>query len=106
MPLITYVTHDGQKFEVEAPIGASVMETAIRAGIPGIDAECGGACSCATCHVHVDEEWTATVGSAEALESDMLDFAWQPSERSRLSCQIQVTETLDGLVVRVPERQS
>lgn len=106
MPLITFVTHDGQKYETEAINGHSVMETAIRAGIPGIDAECGGACSCATCQVYVDEAFSELVGPPHPMEQDMLDFAWEPKETSRLSCQIEVTDALDGIILHVPERQS
>ena len=90
---------------VEGEIGSTVMETAIKNAIPGIEAECGGACACATCHVHVDEAWRATVGDPSPMEEDMLDFAFDVREESRLSCQIKVTEELDGLVVRVPEKQ-
>lgn len=106
MPLITFVTHDRQKYETEAINGHSVMETAIRAGIPGIDAECGGACSCATCQVYVDEAFSELVGPPHPMEQDMLDFAWEPKETSRLSCQIEVTDALDGIILHVPERQS
>lgn len=105
MPRITYVTHDDQRFEIDAMSGASVMETAIRAGVPGIEAECGGSCSCATCHVYVDEAFTDKLDDIEAIETDMLDFAWEVAPNSRLSCQIRISDALDGLVVRVPERQ-
>ena len=105
MPRIIYVTHDDQRFELDAENGATVMETAVRAGVPGIEAECGGACACATCHVYVDPTFTASAGEPDAMEADMLDFAWEPSAHSRLSCQLRINETLDGLVVRIPERQ-
>lgn len=82
------------------------MENAIKNSVPGIEAECGGACACATCHVYVDEAWTGKTGSAEAMEEDMLDFAFDLQPNSRLSCQIKVTDDLDGLVVRVPEKQA
>ncbi len=106
MAKITYITHDDQRFEVDAANGSTVMENAIKNSVPGIEAECGGACACATCHVYVDEEWTATVGDPEVMEEDMLDFAWEVKPNSRLSCQIKVSDTLDGLVVRVPEKQA
>ncbi|MBC2886671.1 (2Fe-2S)-binding protein [Ochrobactrum sp. CM-21-5] len=107
MTKITFVSADGAtKTEIEAENGSSVMEAAIRNGIPGIDAECGGACACATCHVYVDEDWAETVGAPDAMEEDMLDFAYEVRPTSRLSCQIRVTNDLDGLVVQVPERQN
>ena len=105
MAKITYIAHDGRQFDVEAASGSTVMENAIRNGVPGIEAECGGACACATCHVYVDEAWADVVGKPEAMEEDMLDFAYDVRETSRLSCQIRVRDELDGLVVRVPERQ-
>ena len=106
MAKITYIAHDGTNFEVDAPNGTTVMENAIKNAVPGIEAECGGACACATCHVYVDEKWTGEVGPAEAMEEDMLDFAYEVQPNSRLSCQIKVRDELDGLVVRVPERQA
>jgi len=106
MAKITYITHDDQKFEVDAANGSTVMENAIKNSVPGIEAECGGACACATCHLYVDEAWQAKVGGAEVMEEDMLDFAWEVQAGSRLSCQIKVTDELDGLVVRIPEKQA
>ena len=82
------------------------MENAIKNSVPGIEAECGGACACATCHIYVDEAWQEKVGSPEIMEEDMLDFAHEPKKGSRLSCQIKVTNELDGLVVTVPSRQA
>jgi len=105
MTKITYIGFDGTRYDVDAQNGSTVMENAIRNSVPGIEAECGGACACATCHVYVDEAWTDVVGPPEAMEEDMLDFAWEPQLNSRLSCQIVVRDELDGLVVRVPERQ-
>jgi 2Fe-2S ferredoxin len=105
MPKITYIEHDGTSRTVDAEVGATVMETAIRNSVPGIVAECGGACSCATCHVHVDEAWSEKVGPPSAMEEDMLDFAFDVKPTSRLSCQIKVTDELDGLVVRTPSQQ-
>ncbi len=92
MPKITYIEHDGTSHTVEAEIGATVMETALRNGITGIVAECGGACSCATCHVYVDEAWREKTGEPSPMEEDMLDFAFDAKPTSRLSCQIQVSE--------------
>ena len=106
MAKITYIAHDGTAFEVDAENGSTVMENAIKNAVPGIEAECGGACACATCHVYVDEAWTAKTGEAEAMEEDMLDFAYDIQPGSRLSCQIKVSDELDGLIVRVPERQA
>ena len=105
MTKITFIAHDGTQFDVEAENGSTVMENAIRNAVPGIEAECGGACACATCHVYVDEAWSDTVGQPEAMEEDMLDFAYDVRPTSRLSCQIKVRDELDGLVVKVPERQ-
>lgn len=106
MPKITYITHDGERYEVEAEAGASVMEAAVKNLVPGIEAECGGACSCATCHVYVDEAWAERAGSPEPMEEDMLDFAADVRPTSRLSCQIKVTDDLDGLLVHIPQRQA
>lgn len=105
MPQITFVDADGARRTVEAEAGATVMEAAIREGIPGIEAECGGACSCATCHVYVDEAWMDAVGAPAPMEEDMLDFAFDVRPTSRLSCQIKVTPALDGLIVETPARQ-
>jgi 2Fe-2S ferredoxin len=105
MPKITYIEHDGAEHVIEARPGLSVMEGAVKNNIPGIDADCGGACACATCHVYVDEAWIEKTGKASAMEESMLDFADEVQPNSRLSCQIRVTAELDGLVVRLPERQ-
>jgi 2Fe-2S ferredoxin len=102
---ITYIDVDGAARTVEAEAGSTVMEMAIRNGVPGIVAECGGACACATCHVYVDEEWRAATGEPQPMEEDMLDFASDVRPNSRLSCQIRVRPELDGLVVRTPARQ-
>jgi 2Fe-2S ferredoxin len=106
MPKITFISAAGAEQTVEAEIGSTVMENAIRNMVPGIEAECGGACACATCHVYVDDAWYAKVGAPEPMEEDMLDFAYDVRPTSRLSCQIKVTAALDGLVVRTPERQA
>jgi 2Fe-2S ferredoxin len=106
MTKLTFITADGTRFDVEASNGSSVMENAIRNSVPGIVAECGGACACATCHVYVDESYAELVGKPSAMEEDMLDFAYDVRPTSRLSCQITVKANLDGLVVHVPERQA
>jgi 2Fe-2S ferredoxin len=106
MPKITFITSDGATYVADAETGSTVMENAIRNLVPGIEAECGGACACATCHVHVDEKWIDAAGRALPMEEDMLDFAYDVRPTSRLSCQIKVTDELDGMIVRVPERQA
>ncbi len=105
MVKITFVQPDGSQQVVDATPGMTVMEAAKLNLVPGIEAECGGACACATCHVYVDPEWRDKTGEASQMEEDMLDFAFDVREESRLSCQIKVTEDLEGLVVRVPEKQ-
>lgn len=105
MPKITYIEHNGREHVVDASEGMSVMEAAARNAVPGIEAECGGACACATCHVFVDEAWMERVGARTEIEESMLDFAPATTEFSRLSCQIKVTPALDGLIVRLPESQ-
>ena len=102
---ITFTDAQGTARTVEAEPGSTVMEAAIRHGVPGIEAECGGACACATCHVYIDEEWREKVGAPQSMEEDMLDFAFEVRPNSRLSCQIRVTEELDGLSVHTPARQ-
>ena len=106
MARITFIQQDGTENVVEAEPGMTVMEAAVRNSVPGIAAECGGACACATCHVYVTESWREATGSPEQMEEDMLDFAFDVRAESRLSCQIKVTEALDGLVVRIPEKQT
>lgn len=105
MPKITFVQPDGSQQTVEAKSGVTVMEAAKLNRVPGIEAECGGACACATCHVYVDDAWREKVGAPSEMEEDMLDFAFDVREASRLSCQIKVSDGLDGLVVAVPEKQ-
>ena len=105
MATIIYVDHEGTERPIEATNGESVMEAAIKNSIPGIDADCGGACACATCHVYVDEAFMDKVGSPEDMEQSMLDFAENVQENSRLSCQISVSDELDGLKVTTPESQ-
>src|SRR5712672_2432229 len=105
MAKIHFVDHSGETRTIDVENGATVMEAAIRNAIPGIEAECGGACACATCHVFVDEAWFEKTGGPAEMEEDMLDFAFDVRPTSRLSCQIKVTDALDGLIVRVPEKQ-
>lgn len=105
MAKITYIEHDGTAHEIDVDTGMTVMEGALRNSISGIDADCGGACACATCHVYVDGAWLDKTGAAEKMEEDMLDFAFDVRENSRLSCQIKVSDALDGLIVRLPEKQ-
>ena len=105
MPRITFVDFGGTARTVEAEVGSTVMDAAIKHGVPGIDAECGGGCACATCHVYIEEEWLDAVGPPQPMEEDMLDFASDVRGNSRLSCQIDVRPELDGLVVHTPARQ-
>jgi ferredoxin, 2Fe-2S len=106
MPKITFIDHGGTARSVEAETGSTVMEAAIRHSVPGIEAECGGACACATCHVYVADEWTNVVGKPAPMEEDMLDFAFDVRATSRLSCQIRITAELDGLTVNTPAKQA
>ena len=105
MPKITYIEHDGKTHTIEVASGLSVMEGAVQNNIPGIDADCGGSMACATCHVYVKEEWFNKLPKKEDGEEDMLDMAFEPKQNSRLSCQIVVSDQLDGLVVSIPSKQ-
>jgi ferredoxin, 2Fe-2S len=105
MAKITYIQFDGTESVIDVKPGLTVMEGAVKNNVRGIDADCGGACACATCHVFVDEAWVSKTGEKSAMEESMLDFAENVEPNSRLSCQIKVTEELDGLVVRLPESQ-
>lgn len=105
MPKITFIEHDGAVHEVEAEAGETVMEAAMRGGVSGIVAECGGSCTCATCHVYVDDAWLAETGERSPDEEDQLDNAYDVRANSRLSCQIKMSEELDGLLVRTPSYQ-
>ena len=105
MPKIIFMEHDGSKHEVDASTGVTLMEAAIQNSVPGIDADCGGACACATCHVYVHQEWVTKVGDRNDMEQSMLDFAENVSDASRLACQISIDEHLDGLTVSMPEAQ-
>ena len=105
MGSITFVEHDGTQHKINIEEGKSLMETAMDSGIPGIDADCGGACACGTCHVIVDSTWIQKTGSATEDENQMLDMNPEKADTSRLSCQIPITENMDGLLVRLPEFQ-
>jgi len=106
MAKITYIEFNGTEHIVDVANGLTVMEGARDNGIPGIEADCGGACACSTCHVYIAPEWVEKVPSKDAMEEDMLDFAFEPDPaRSRLTCQIKVTDDLDGLIVHMPEKQ-
>ncbi len=105
MPLVTYISHDGRIDEIEVNVGDSVMQAAVDNMLDGIIGECGGSCSCATCHCYVDEAWVSKVPPPNEMEKDMLECVMDPQPNSRLSCQIRMTDKLDGLVVRLPESQ-
>ena len=105
MPKITYIEHDGTTHDVIAELGSTVMESAIRNDVPGIMAECGGSCACSTCLVHVDQRWFSRLAQRSEEEEGMLDTAFEVKENSRLSCQIKVSEELDGLIVHLPAYQ-
>ena len=105
MPKITYIEHGGKTHTIEVANGLSVMEGAVQNNIPGIDADCGGSMACATCHVYVKEEWLDKIPKKEDGEEDMLDMAFEPKQNSRLSCQLIVSDDLDGLIVNIPSKQ-
>ena len=105
MPKITYITHAGKNHTIDVSNGLTVMEGAIQNNIPGIDADCGGSTACATCHVYVDEKWFNKLEKKDECEEDMLDMAYQPNKHSRLSCQLLVSDELDGLIVKMPLKQ-
>ena len=106
MAKITYVEFNGTQHVVDVANGLTVMEGARDNNIPGIEADCGGACACSTCHVYVDQAWVDKLPAKDDMEEDMLDFAFQPdAQRSRLTCQLKVSDALDGLVVHMPEKQ-
>ena len=106
MPKITYISHNKEKNTVEVPTGLSVMEGALQNNIKGIDADCGGSMACATCHVYVSENWVDKIEKIQDAEQDMLDMAYEPKKNSRLSCQIIVSNDLDGLEVTTPTKQT
>ena len=105
MITLTFIDASGTPREIEAEAGLTLMEAALQNSIPGIDADCGGACACSTCHVYVAPEWIDKITPQQEIETDMLDFAWEPRESSRLSCQIKLTPACNGLVVHTPTRQ-
>ena len=105
MSKITYIEHNGKSHSINVQNGLTVMEGAVQNDIPGIDADCGGGMSCATCHVYVNEEWLGKLTEKEDGEEDMLDMAFEPKKNSRLSCQLIVSDVLDGLVVNIPSKQ-
>lgn len=105
MPKITFIDFEGTERTVDSTVGDSVMEAATTNDIPGIDADCGGACACATCHVYVSEDWLKVVGKPGDLEAEMLDVAEEVKTNSRLSCQVKVTDEMDGLIITTPESQ-
>ena len=105
MPQVNFIAHDGSPHTVDVPVGTNLMRAATDNGVPGIDGDCGGQCACATCHVFVAPEWTERVGPRHANEDEMLNFAAELRDSSRLACQIPVTDALDGLVVSMPEGQ-
>ena len=105
MPKITYIQPNGEKQTIDADTGVTVMEAAKLNLVDGIEAECGGACACATCHVYVADEWLGKTGKPSEMEEDMLDYAFDVRETSRLSCQIKLSDELDGLIVAVPDKQ-
>ena len=105
MAKITYITHDNQNHTIDVQNGLTVMEGAVQNDIPGIDADCGGGMACATCHVYVNDKWFDKLPAKEDGEEDMLDMAFEPKKNSRLSCQIIVSDELDGLIVNIPSKQ-
>jgi 2Fe-2S ferredoxin len=105
MPKITYIEFSGKETVLEVENGMTIMEGAVKNMLSGIDADCGGACACSTCHVYVEGSWFEKLGSPQDMEADMLDFAFDVKENSRLSCQMKVTDEYEGLVVRLPEKQ-
>jgi len=106
MPTIIFIEPDGSRRSIDAEVGQSVMEAAVQNGVKGIDADCGGACSCATCHGYIDEAWRDRIAAADPDECDMLDFAYMRSDGSRLTCQIKVSDDMDGLLIKLPEAQA
>lgn len=105
MPKVTFIAHDGRRFEVQAESGLSLMRAAVDNNVPGIDGDCGGQCACATCHVFVEGDWAARTGARTQQENDMLNFAAELKDSSRLACQITLTDALDGIEVTMPEGQ-
>ena len=106
MPKITYIEQDGTRKEIDADVGYTVMEVAVNNGVDGIVAECGGACACATCHSYVDEAWLDKLPEMDDMEDSMLDAAYERRDHSRLTCQIEITDALDGLVIHVADNEN
>jgi 2Fe-2S ferredoxin len=106
MPKITYIEYSGKEHHVVIPAGYTIMEGAVKNSIPGIDADCGGSCACATCHVYIDPKYVSKIPAAQEAEKDMLDFVNETNNASRLSCQIIITNDLDGIIVKMPKQQS
>ena len=105
MPKVIFIDYQGSQQSVDAQVDQSLMEAAVDNDVAGIDADCGGACACATCHVYIDQDWLAKVGQPEEIETEMLSVAEDVQENSRLSCQVMLTEEMDGLIVTTPESQ-
>lgn len=105
MPTLTFIEHNGTAHQVKGDIGQSVMQAATFASVPGISADCGGACSCATCHTYIDDAWLGKVPEAQGMENDMLEYAFERRESSRLSCQMIISEDMDGMVLHLPSSQ-
>jgi 2Fe-2S ferredoxin len=105
MPQVVFITHSGERHAVQVPVGQSLMTAAVTNGVPGIDGDCGGNCACATCHVFVDPAWLGKLPTASTMETEMLSFAAEVRDNSRLGCQIPMTDALDGLTVTLPEAQ-
>ncbi|MFC7049892.1 2Fe-2S iron-sulfur cluster-binding protein [Emcibacter nanhaiensis] len=105
MPVIKFISPDGDEQDVEVDNGTSIMQAAVDNSIEGIDGECGGTCSCATCHCYVDEAWMGKAGEADPVEQDMLEFVMDHRPNSRLGCQITMNDDLDGIIIRIPEEQ-
>jgi 2Fe-2S ferredoxin len=105
MPKVSFIEHDGTRHDVDATAGLSLMRAAVDHNVPGIDADCGGACACATCHVYVEPQWLERTGTRSEMEQSMLSFAAVTQDNSRLACQINVSDALDGIVVRLPAGQ-
>jgi 2Fe-2S ferredoxin len=105
VPKITYIEINGTEHDVEVPVGVSIMQGAVNHLVPGIEGDCGGLCACGTCHVYVPDDWQTVCGEADELEQGMLEFAFDVKSSSRLSCQIEVTEEMEGMRVQMPARQ-
>jgi 2Fe-2S ferredoxin len=105
MPRVVFIEHNGTVHEVDVANGTSIMQAAVSRAVPGIEGDCGGLCACATCHVYIPDKWKDKCGEPEELEQGILDFAFDVNENSRLGCQIEITDELDGITVNMPERQ-